>query len=93
MAAKIAAHIGDMIKFKSRERDREMSLARRGLDWKKQFELAITGDRPREIRASRMPSEENSCTMCGEFCATKIVTKYFEGDIEKGNKRWTCGAL
>ncbi len=93
MAAKIAAYIGDMIKYKNRDRDREMSLARRGLDWKKQFELAITGDRPREIRASRMPSEENSCTMCGEFCATKIVTKYFEGDIEKGNKRWTCGAL
>lgn len=93
MAAKIAAYIGDMIKYKNRDRDREMSLARRGLDWKKQFELAITGDRPKEIRASRMPSEENSCTMCGEFCATKIVTKYFEGDIEKGNKRWACGAL
>ena len=93
MAAKIAAYIGDMIKYKNRDRDREMSLARRGLDWKKQFELAITGDRPKEIRASRMPSEENSCTMCGEFCATKIVTKYFEGDIEKGNKKWTCGAL
>lgn len=93
MAAKIAAYIGDMIKYKNRDRDREMSLARRGLDWKKQFELAITGDRPKEIRASRMPSEENSCTMCGEFCATKIVTKYFEGDIEKGDKKWTCGAL
>ena len=93
MAAKIAAYIGDMIKYKNRDRDREMSLARRGLDWKKQFELAITGDRPKEIRASRMPSEENSCTMCGEFCATKIVTKYFEGEIEKGNKRWACGAL
>ncbi len=87
MAAKIAAHIGDMIKFKSRERDREMSLARRGLDWKKQFELAITGERPNEIRASRMPSDEGSCTMCGEFCATKIVTKYFEEDIEKGDKK------
>ena len=87
MAAKIAAHIGDMIKYKNRDRDREMSLARRGLDWKKQFDLAITGDRPREVRASRMPSDEGSCTMCGEFCATKIVTKYFEEDIESGVKK------
>ncbi len=87
MAAKIAAHIGDMIKYKNRERDRQMSLARRGLDWKKQFELAITGERPNEIRASRMPSDEGSCTMCGEFCATKIVTKYFEEDIERGEKK------
>jgi len=87
MAAKIAAYIGDMIKYKNRDRDREMSLARRGLDWKRQFELAITGDRPREIRDSRRPGDENSCTMCGEFCATKIVTKYFESDIERGDKK------
>jgi phosphomethylpyrimidine synthase len=93
MAAKIAAYIGDMIKYKNRERDREMSLARRSLDWNKQFSLAITGDRPREIRASRMPAEEGSCTMCGEFCATKIVTKYFETDIERGDKKWACSPL
>lgn len=93
MAAKIAAYIGDMIKYKNRDRDREMSLARRSLDWNKQFELAITGDRPREIRASRMPAEEGSCTMCGEFCATKIVTKYFETDIERGDKKWACSPL
>jgi len=93
MAAKIAAYIGDMIKYKNRDRDREMSLARRSLDWNKQFSLAITGDRPREIRASRMPAEEGSCTMCGEFCATKIVTKYFETDIERGDKKWACSPL
>ncbi|MGA2193450.1 MAG: phosphomethylpyrimidine synthase ThiC [Nitrospirota bacterium] len=87
MAARIAAYVGDMIKYKNRERDREMSLARRGLDWERQFKLAITGDKPKSIRASRMPSEENSCTMCGEFCATKIVTKYFEEDINAGEKR------
>ncbi len=38
MAAKIAAYIGDMIKYKNRDRDKEMSLARRSLDWNKQFE-------------------------------------------------------
>ncbi|MBI5191367.1 MAG: phosphomethylpyrimidine synthase ThiC [Nitrospirae bacterium] len=87
MAARIAAHVGDMIKLKDRGLDREMSLARRGLDWKRQFELAITGDRPAEIRRSRMPENDDSCTMCGEFCATRIVTKYFEADIERGEKK------
>lgn len=87
MAARIAAYVGDMIKYKNRERDREMSLARRGLDWKRQFELAITGDRPMEVRSSRMPANEDSCTMCGEFCATKIVTRYFEDDIDSGEKK------
>jgi len=93
MASRIAAYVGDMIKYKNRDRDREMSLARRGLDWKRQFELAITGDRPREIRASRQPENEDSCTMCGEFCATRIVTRYFEQDIERGVKRPMCAGL
>ncbi|HLB25877.1 MAG TPA: phosphomethylpyrimidine synthase ThiC [Nitrospirota bacterium] len=93
MAARIAAHVGDMVKLKDRGRDRDMSLARRGLDWKRQFELAITGGRPREIRNSRMPENEDSCTMCGEFCATRIVTKYFEKDIEKGDKKWLCSPM
>ncbi len=87
MAARIAAHVGDMIKRRDRGLDREMSLARRGLDWKRQFALAITGERPREIRQSRRPQNEDSCTMCGEFCATRIVTGYFEGDIERGEKK------
>ncbi|HEX9861380.1 MAG TPA: phosphomethylpyrimidine synthase ThiC, partial [Nitrospirota bacterium] len=39
MAARIAAHVGDMVKLKNKSLDRDMSLARRGLDWNKQFEL------------------------------------------------------
>ena len=93
MAARIAAHVGDMVKLKNKSLDRDMSLARRGLDWNKQFELAITGNKPREIRASRMPEDDNSCTMCGKFCATKIVTKYFEEDIERGGKKWVCSPM
>jgi 5-hydroxybenzimidazole synthase len=93
MAARIAAHVGDMVKLKERRLDRDMSLARRDLDWERQFNLAITGELPRRIRASRMPEEDGSCTMCGRFCATRIVTKYFEQDIRKGDKRWACSPI
>ncbi|MEJ2699757.1 MAG: phosphomethylpyrimidine synthase ThiC, partial [Desulfuromonadales bacterium] len=66
-AAKVAAYIGDMNKYpeKGRERDQEMSKARRDLDWKKQFELALFPEDARAIRACRTPEDEATCTMCG----------------------------
>ena len=45
-----------------------MGIARRDLDWKTQFETAITRERAEEIRKSRPPMEaEETCTMlrCG----------------------------
>ncbi|NOY53745.1 MAG: phosphomethylpyrimidine synthase ThiC [Deltaproteobacteria bacterium] len=86
MAAKVAAHIGDMVKLKKRDRDMAMGKARRDLDWKRQFELAITGDRPRQIRAERQPECEESCTMCGKFCASHVVNEYFKDDLLQGKK-------
>ncbi len=86
MAAKVAVHIGDMVKLKHRDRDLAMAKARRDLDWKRQFELAITGDTPRRIRESRQPECEDSCTMCGDFCASHVVNEYFKEDLLKGKK-------
>ncbi len=86
MAAKVAAHIGDMVKLKHRDRDLSMAKARRDLDWKRQFELAITGDTPRKIRESRQPECEDSCTMCGNFCASHVVNEYFKEDLLRGKK-------
>ncbi|MDF1579926.1 MAG: phosphomethylpyrimidine synthase ThiC [Desulfuromonadales bacterium] len=85
--AKIAAYIGDMNKYpeKGRERDKEMSKARRDLNWEKQFELALFPDDARAIRASRTPEAEDTCTMCGEFCASRGAGKLFAGDL-KGDK-------
>ena len=72
-AAKIAAYIGDMNKYpeKGRERDKQMSKARRDLNWEKQFELALYPEDARAIRASRTPEDEDTCTMCGDFCASR----------------------
>ncbi len=86
-AAKVAAYVGDMNKYpeKARERDRQMSKARRDLDWQKQFELALFPDDARAIRASRVPEDENTCTMCGDFCASRGAGTLFKGDL-RGDK-------
>ncbi len=83
MAARIAAHVGDMIKYKKRDKDLAISIARRDLDWDKQFEIAITADRAKEIRRERAPAKEETCTMCGEFCALRMVSGYFKKDAKK----------
>ncbi len=86
-AAKIAAYIGDMNKYpeRGRERDKEMSKARRDLDWQKQFDLALFPEDARAIRASRTPEDEATCTMCGDFCASRGAGKLFAADL-RGDK-------
>jgi phosphomethylpyrimidine synthase len=77
ISSRIAAHVGDMIKLKKRDADLEMGHARRDLDWERQFQLAMNPGRAREIRNERMPADTDACTMCGDYCALKIVNKYF----------------
>lgn len=86
ITARIAAHIGDMVKLKKRDKDREMSIARRDLDWKKQFDLAIDKEEAVRIRNERQPSSEDSCTMCGAFCASKVLKGMFDENIKSGGK-------
>ncbi len=88
-AAKIAAYIGDMNKYpeKGRERDREMSKARRDLDWEAQFRIALYPEEARSVRASRMPEHEDSCTMCGSFCAAKGAARLFGEDLKASMKQ------
>ena len=86
-AAKIAAYIGDMNKYpeRGRSRDKEMSKARRDLDWQRQFELALYPADAAAIRGSRTPEDEKTCTMCGDFCASRGAGKIFACDL-RGDK-------
>lgn len=77
MSSRIAAHVGDMIKLKKRDADLEMGHARRDLDWERQFAVAMNPERARKIRDERMPADTDACTMCGDFCALKIVGRHF----------------
>lgn len=81
IAAKIAAHAIDLVKEgqrdRARKRDYEMSLARKNLDWERQFELAIDPEKARKLH-SRRKSESDACSMCGDLCAIKLVKEAFE---------------
>ncbi|MDD1672031.1 MAG: phosphomethylpyrimidine synthase ThiC [Methanomicrobiales archaeon] len=78
ISSRIAAHVGDMVKLRKRDADLEMGHARRDLDWERQFAVAINPERARAIRKERMPADTDTCTMCGDYCALKIVNRYFK---------------
>ena len=73
ITARIAAHIGDMIKNHDREADLAMGRARRDMQWNSQFQLALDPEAARQVRASRSPHDSKVCTMCGDYCAMKII--------------------
>lgn len=77
ISSRIAAHVGDMIKLNKRDDDLEMGHARRDLDWERQFAVAINPEKARQIRAERSPADSDACTMCGDYCALKIVNRHF----------------
>jgi phosphomethylpyrimidine synthase len=77
ITARIAAHIGDMVKNNDRERDLKMGRARRDLQWDRMYELAIDPAYAKSIRDSRLPADDEACTMCGNYCALKIVKQSF----------------
>ncbi|MBO8182490.1 MAG: phosphomethylpyrimidine synthase [Archaeoglobus sp.] len=81
IAARIAAHAADLVKEgqreKARKRDFELSLARKNLDWEKQFRLSIDPTKARQIW-ERRKSQSDACSMCGELCAIKLVKETFE---------------
>ena len=80
VVTKIAAHAADIAKGNriGMERDRQMALARRNLDWKSQMELAIDPKKALQYREQNPPAEEDVCTMCGKYCAIRQVKEYFE---------------
>lgn len=80
IAAKIAAHAGDINKIKSaRKWDLEMSKRRQKLDWEGMFELALDPEKARRYRAESKPTDENTCTMCGAMCSMKNMNLILEG--------------
>lgn len=75
IVTRIAAHAADLTKEGVRERarasDREMALARRELDWNRQFGLAIDSEKARTMHARS--KNVDTCSMCGELCSIKMM--------------------
>ena len=85
IVTRIAAHAADLARRlpKALEWDRKMSEARFALDWETQFKLAIDPERAKKIRAALPPSDSDVCTMCGEYCALKMIREALPKDPRK----------
>jgi phosphomethylpyrimidine synthase len=77
IASRIAAHAGDIVKgVKDAEQwDRQMSVARKKLDWEEQARLSLNPERSRRVHRQHATTS-SACSMCGEFCAMKLVEGY-----------------
>ena len=71
IAFRIAAHIGDSVKYGISDEDAELAARRAELDFEGQLCHAIDPERAEELAPRNGP-----CTMCGEFCAIKIMKEY-----------------
>lgn len=71
IAFRIAAHIGDTVKYGQDNQDRKVAVLRAALDREGQIRCAIDPDRARELTDG-----ETECTMCGKYCAIKIMREY-----------------
>lgn len=83
MASKIAAHAADVAKGikGAKEWDYKMSAARKKLDWDEMFELCIDKEKAVRYRADAKPEKEDTCSMCGNFCAVKNMNRILDGEI------------
>jgi phosphomethylpyrimidine synthase len=85
IAARIAAHAADIAKGVpgALEMDTRMAKCRKKLDWEGQFALALDPEKARRLRAESGVSDHGACTMCGEFCAYKVMDSAMEKEEEK----------
>lgn len=81
VAARIAAHAADIVRRRETAKwDYEISKARANLDWERHIKLAMDPEKARRIREERVPRQLEVCTMCGEFCAIKILKDYLHAE-------------
>lgn len=83
IASKIAAHAADIAKGipHAADWDYQMSTARKKLDWEEMFRLCIDPEKARRYREQAKPEKEDTCSMCGNFCAVKNMNRILDGEI------------
>jgi phosphomethylpyrimidine synthase len=80
MASKIAAHAADIVKGVkgAKDKDFRVSEARKNLDWETQRNLVLDPFKFESVRKERRTTSA-ACSMCGEFCAMRIVSEFLNG--------------
>ena len=87
-AARLAAHVGDVVKLRGRAdlRDMQASKDRRDLKWARVFESLLFPEDARRIVEERKSVKDRRCSMCGELCALEQAEVVFR-DFLKGSKK------
>ncbi len=83
IVTRIAAHAADIAKQipGAFEWDLKMSKARKSLDWESMINLSIDPEYVKSQRDSSIPEENDVCTMCGKFCAIKLLNKALRKEV------------
>jgi len=85
IATRIAAHAGDIAKGVkgAANWDLRMAQSRKKRNWKEQIELSINPELAQRMREESQPHSSDVCTMCGEYCALKLVESALRGQSHK----------
>ena len=91
IAYRIAAHAGDLVKIREKaiKWDRDITEARRTLNWDKQISLAINpeeAERIRNRRQGQINANSAPCTMCGGACVYIMLPqqRMYKKDMDEG---------
>ena len=66
--------------------EKKAAIARRDMKWEQLNNYLMFPEVATEIRENRMPELNNTCSMCGKFCAMKRGADIFKNNI-KGDKK------
>jgi phosphomethylpyrimidine synthase len=81
-ATRLAVRIGDIAKYPDRrDREKQAAMARRDMRWQDLEQHLLFPEQARTIRNQRAPEANDTCTMCGDFCAMKKGMEVFREDI------------
>jgi phosphomethylpyrimidine synthase len=85
--ARLACRVGDVAKYPNRrENEKLASIARRDMKWDELNNYLLFPKIAEEIRKDRMPEAEDTCTMCGDFCAMKKGDEQFRKYLSDDKK-------
>jgi len=84
IASRIAGHAADIAKGVkgAAEWDKAMATARKKLDWDTQIKLTLRPEYSRRVHAKHA-SDTSACSMCGKYCAMKVVGEYLNVTTER----------
>jgi len=80
VASKIAAHTADLAKGnkKAWDMDQKYAKMRHDFDWEGMFKNSIEMEKPYRYRKESTNFDTEECSMCGDFCALKMLEKELE---------------